>query len=186
MESRLIIYCAWLHTYRDAGSNNDYHNVYSGTGSTGGTGGSSKIYVGGTLYEVTGGAHGHGGAYQYANSSLGWNESFIGAEKATATTDASSDVNSNYGNTTYGNTEERGATTGGNTRYTNGNAIANASQINNTNWDNSIAAPYIYGNGGLGGDGGWGYSTGINVGGANAGLTGEPGTQGQVTIIWLY
>lgn len=163
------------------GSNANNHNVYSGAGGTGGTGGWSGIYVGATRYDVTGGAGGGGGLVQYANSSLGWNESFSGAATASLNTDGT--TNDAYGNTTYGNTEER-STTSGNIRLTNGSAAINAAVTNNTNWDNSISSTISYG--GSGGSGGWGYTLTDNTGGANAGNVGSVGNNGQVTIIWLY
>ena len=164
------------------GGNANNHNVVSGAGNAGGTGTSTNLNVGGVDYNVLGGAGGRGAAGQYANSSLGWNSSFKGAQNASATSDGSQVTD--YGDTYYGTTELRP----GNDGYTNvlngTEPTVTADVINSTNWDNGIYNPTV--GGGNGGFGGWGYSTGDNNGGANAGQPGTAGTKGRVTIIWLY
>ena len=165
------------------------NNTQNSNGATAGSGGTAtNITIGAATYTGNLGVGGAAGPGQRAESDRGWTSSMVGANTATANFRGNTAAVGGYGNGLYGDTDN----------YTDGsyNAVppvithtrtnattANASPLDNANFDNNIVS--VTRTGGAFGAGGWGYRN-VNSGGTNAGSAGSAGSSGQVTIIWLY
>lgn len=179
----------------------------SGSGNYGGSGNPTSIQLitSGSAnignYSIGGGSGGPGGLGRYAYKSWGHGSSWIGAKKSTSTV-LNANSTSGWGNTTYGKSDE-GSQLSGNIDYT-PPTNPHSDLFNNTNYEtttfifnaDSIAmhedsnVSYYSSQGsnfnGEGGAGGWSYSYSSSHKGANNGRDGGKGTEGGVSIIWLY
>ena len=165
------------------------NNTQNSNGATAGSGGTAtNITIGAATYTGNLGVGGAAGPGQRAESDRGWTSSMVGANTATANFRGNTAAVGGYGNGLYGDTDN----------YTDGsyNAVppvithtrtnattANASPLDNANFDNNIVS--VTRTGGAFGAGGWGYRN-VNSGSTNGASSGSGGSAGQVTIIWLY